>query len=244
MTKWVDFLTNNAIALIVGTLLGKEITRYLYKPQVLIRVRNISPLYSDNGFFVSIKIANKGRTVATNCCGKITLNFNKEALMDPDSFKLDRFETSLPTYRLENIKLDHPRHQLTTKAKDRSIKNSSLCWSKLGNPSQISINPGSIESLDVCRVQFYKDQKEDQQFWYLIFPCEQGWRKVKCRINLKNNEIISGKLFVCPENVFPTVRKFVVSLDEQTNKPIFTIKKYNILKRFYYFFYRSKLYFD
>ncbi|MCB0746076.1 MAG: hypothetical protein KDC90_01310 [Ignavibacteriae bacterium] len=232
------------IALLIGTLLGKEITRFLYRPQVVIKFKGIMPLNSDNGFFLSIQIANKGRTEASNSTGNITINCQKDDLMDPDMYVLDKFENALPTYRLENIKLDFPRHQLITPDKFREIKNSNLCWSKLGNPSDINISPGSIQSLDFCRVQFYNNEKTNEKFWYLIFPSEQGWRKVITRIKLEENMSLKGKLFICPNNVFPTVRKFIIRYDRTISSPKLVLKKYNIFEKIYYFFNRSKLYFD
>ncbi|MDL2312823.1 hypothetical protein LJC68_08105 [Bacteroidales bacterium OttesenSCG-928-B11] len=248
-----DFLNDasTVIGLIIGTLLGAEISRYLYKPNVIIKFKDISPLFSDNGFFASILVANKGRTASIGTQGKITLNYNEERLMNPSEFKLDAFENSLPTYRIENIKMDYPRHQLITPEKNRTIKNSSLCWSTLGNPDKVDINPGASETLDIFRAQRYVDEISNRVFWYLIFPCEQGWKKVRCRIMLEPNDIITGKLFVCPGNVFPTVRKIIITLDKNAEKPSLSIKNYNFFNRIYHFFNRiyhffnrSDFYFD
>lgn len=239
-----DLLTNNLISLLIGTLLGTEITRLLYRPQVLIQLRAIKPLVSDNGFFLSVSIANQGRTVASKCAGNVSINYAEADLMDPDQYMLDRFENSLPTYRIENIPLDFPRHQLLTPGKLSEIKNSSLCWSKLGNPSEMNINPGTTQGLDFCRVQLYDNQETNEKFWYLIFPSEQGWRKVRCRIKLTPGKQLTGKLFVCPENVFPTIRKFFVDLDRVDGSPALSLKRYSFLERIYFSFNRTKLYFD
>lgn len=244
MNKFIEILGSNFIGLLIGTLLGKEITRYLYKPQVLIQLRDITPLYSDDGFFISIRIANRGRTVASKCVGNITINYELKNLITPEDYRLDKFEEALPTYRLEDIRLEHPRHQLITQKKTRDIQNSTLCWSKLGNPSDIDINPGSNQNLDICRVQKYVDNEKKETFWYLIFPCEQGWRKVRARIKLNPQESLTGKLFICPNNVFPTVRKFTFTLGNNNEYPKISIDKYNFFKQVYYIFNRSKLYFD
>ncbi len=244
MNKLVEILSNNFIGLVIGTLLGGEITRFLYRPQVLIQLRDVTPLYSDEGFFLSIRIANRGRVAASDCIGNITLNLNAETVMNPEDYLLDRFEESLPKYTIEEIKLEHPRHQLTTKDKVREVRNSSLCWSKLGNPHEIDINPGSNQNLDICRVQLYNDTEKNERFWYLIFPCEQGWRKVRCRVKLNPKEPLEGKLLICPNNVFPTVRKISFTLDDMQSTPQFVIKKYSLLERIYFAFNRSKLYFD
>ncbi len=244
MNAILNLLSDHLLALIVGTLLGSEIMRFLYRPNVLILLKEVMPMYSDGGFFLSVLVANAGRTVAANSVGNITINYPIGDLIDPDQYSLDASEQSLPTYRLENIKLDYPRHQLITPDKSRYIKNSSLCWSSLGNPSRVDINPGSSESLEICRVQLYEDKRTNQKFWYLIFPCEQGWRKVRCRIKLNPNVEITGKLFICPNNVFPTVRTFTIKTTSVEDRPALIIKNYSMIERFINQFNRNKLYFD
>ena len=115
----LDFFydTGNIWGLIIGTLLGSEISRYLYMPHVIIKFKNITPLFSDTGFFISVMIANKGRTASLNTQGKITLHYNSDRLMEPCEYKLDKYENSLPTYTLENVNIEHPRHQLLTPSK-------------------------------------------------------------------------------------------------------------------------------
>jgi hypothetical protein len=43
----------------------------------------------------------------------------------------------------------------------------SLCWSLLGNPHSVSINPGDTASLDICKFDFKKKE--------FSFPTERGW---------------------------------------------------------------------
>ncbi len=238
----LDIINNNLVALLIGTLVGAEITRYLYKPNVVIFLKGLTPLVSENGFFISVKIANKGRTVASNSIGNLSIDYLDENLMSPEMYKLDQFETSLPTSRLEDIKLYFPRHQLITPEKKRKIKNSSLCWATLSNPKFIDINPGSSEVLDVCRIQLYTDG--ENSFWYVIFPSEQGWRKVTCRIKLVAGIPLTGKLSVCPSNIFPVVRPFKIVQKNTNAKPELIIQKFGLLERIYYWFNKDKLYFD
>ncbi|MDH6310072.1 hypothetical protein M2451_002962 [Dysgonomonas sp. PFB1-18] len=237
------FDASNIWGLIIGTLLGAEISRFLYRPNVIIRFERLQPLFSDNGFFASVIVANRGRTASINTQGKVTLFFDDKNLMEPSLFNFDAFETSLPTYRLENLKMDFPRHQLITPEKKvKEIKNVSLCWATLGNPEKVEINPGASEALNIFRAQLYIDNDNNQKFWYLIFPCEQGWRKVRCRIMLKTNDSIKGKLFICPSNTFPTVKKIHIYIKE--DYPILSIQEFNFFENIYYIFKRSKLYFD
>lgn len=238
----LDIINNNLVALLIGTLVGTELTRYLYKPNVVIFLKELSPLISDNGFFISIKIANKGRTAALKSIGNFSLENLGDNLIAPESLSLDEFERSLPTYRLEDIKLDFPRHQLITPKKQRKIKNNSLCWSALSNPREIDINPGSSEALDICRIQHYITHEQD--FWYVIFPSEQGWRKVCCRVKLVPGEPLKGKILICPSNIFPVIRPFKIYQQDESTEPELVVENYPLIKRVYFWFRRDELYFD
>ena len=123
------------IGLIIGTLLGNEISRFLYRPKVFIKFKQISPLFTKDGYFWSIIVANLGRTVATDCIGTITIDgLSKEDIMESHEAVMDE---SLPTYSEERIDLDYPRSQLVSPMSFREIRNVSLCWSLLGNPFKI-----------------------------------------------------------------------------------------------------------
>lgn len=221
------------VGLIVGTLLGNEISRFLYRPKVIIRFKDINPLYTKDGFFGSIHVANLGRTVATDCMGTISLdNVFKEDIMESHEAVSDE---SLPSYRDEKIDLDFPRSQLVSPLSFREIKNVSLCWSMLGNPFKIDINPGTTQSLDIFRMQFHNDKK----FWYIIFPSEKGWRNVRVRMKLKH---ITGRILICPSNEFPTILKFAIKISAN-KEPVFIPIKSNNFKRLFRFIHRENLYF-
>lgn len=222
------------IGLIIGTLLGNELSRFLYKPRVVIKFKSLHPLFSNNGFFWSIIVANMGRTVATNCTGNITLFDIDEGdtMQEHEGIK----DESLPRYNEEKLDLDFPRSPLITPNKFREIRNSSLCWSLIGNPEKMDINPGTTRGLDICRVQYHPDA----DFWYLIFPSERGWRKVRCRIKAKP---IRGRIFVCPSNIFPKILDFEIRISRDS-KPNFVILKYSLLKNMIRALNRRKLYFE
>lgn len=231
---FTDQIIIGIVGLLIGTLLGNEINRFLYRPKVIIRFKQITPLYSSDGFFLSLIVANYGRTVATNCIGNLTLNNLKaEDIMDQ---KEALTEEALPKYSEEKIDLEFPRHQLISPKQFREIRNNAICWSRLGNPCEININPGMSQSLDICRAQY----NNDKAFWYLVFPSELGWRKIRLRIKAKK---MSGRLLVCPENEFPTVLDFKIKLDKD-GVPSFIPIKYNKIKRIQRFIRRRKLYFD
>ena len=220
--------------LVIGTLLGNEISRFLYRPRVIIRFKEISPLYSKDGFFWSIVVANHGRTAASNCIGTITIkDLPKENILGPADAMVDE---ALPKYEDEDIDLDYPRSPLITPDKFRDIKNCTLCWSQLGNEPRIDINPGTTQTLDVCRVQF----NTQKQFWYLVLPSERGWRKVRLRMKVTN---IKGRILICPSNEFPTVLDFEIK-QKKNEEPIFIAIQYSFLKRVFRQFRRQKLYFD
>ena len=178
-------------------------------------------LETKGGYFWSIFVMNTGRTVASNCAGVINLNkLSKKDLMEEYEAVPDEM---LPRYKEEGIDLDYPRNQLTTPTKYREIKNSILCWSHHGNPFEVNINPGMTRSLDICRVQF----NETTQSWYLVFPSEKGWRKVRIRVKAK--EMI-GRILLCPANEFPTILDFKIVLDSK-GKPNFAPLKFSFFQK-------------
>lgn len=212
-------LMDTLIGLGIGTLLGNEISRYLYRPRVKVKIRDINPLITTDGYFISIDIINIGRSVATNCMGYISINdLSSNDIMEEYEAATNE---SLPSYRDEKIDLSYPRAQMVTPTKFREIKNVSLCWAQQGNPSEININPGMTTTLDLCKVQ-----KTEESYWYLIFPSEKGWRKVRFRMRFRE---ITGRLFLCPSNEFPTIIDFKIC--DINSKPQFQVIKYNIFQR-------------
>lgn len=210
------------IGLFIGTLLGNEITRYLYRPKVILKFKKMIPLHSKDGFFISIQVGNVGRTVASNCIGIISLtDLNKDHILNSNDAVINE---GLPSYRNENLSFEFPREQLIGHGKFREINSCELCWSKLGNPDEININPGSIQSLDVFRVQF----DIENQYWYIILPSEKGWRKIRIRLKLVTK--ITGRISVCPSNEFPTHFDFRLFLNSK-GFPTFEPIKYNFLQK-------------
>lgn len=221
------------IGLCVGTLMGNEISRFLYRPRVIIKFKKLEPMQMEDGFFWSIQIANMGRTVASKCVAHISLqNLKISDIVEQNDAVL---EEGLPKYSEEKIDLEYPRHQLVSITKFRDISHCSLCWSRLGNPEEIDINPGTLCGLDICRVQYHKEK----QYWYLIFPSEKGWRKVRIRIKAKNYK---GRILVCPANNFPTMLDFEIKIND-LDQPTLIPVKYNFIERVFRYFKRRNLYF-
>lgn len=208
------------VGLFVGTLFGNELSRYLYKPRVRVRLNNVSPLKTKDGEFFSIGFINIGRSEASNCSGYISLkDITPDMIMEPSEASLDE---SLPSYSYENLDISHPRSQMITPKKFRHVKHEAICWAHQGNPDQININPGSVQALDICKVQRYKDNR-----WYLIFPTERGWRNVRLRMEFKTD--VYGRLFLCPSNEFPTITDFKIIM--QDGVPTLKIIKPNFFQR-------------
>ena len=219
------------VSLLIGTLLGTEITRFLYRPKVRVRYSKISPLHVKDGTHWSINVANLGRTVASNCKAVIYLQgIEPEVLLKLHEANPNEF---LPSYSEESGNISFPRPQSIGREKFRPIAGANLAWAKLGNPDSIDINPGVTELLDICKVQ------DSDKGRYVIFPTELGWRRVRCRIRSSK---IAGKVLVCPSNEFPTVLNFELDVfddHESTFKiipPGFSQRLKKWLNRDQYFF--------
>jgi len=199
----LDTLLNPLLSLIIGTLLGGELTRYFYKPKVVIRYKDVTPLKLSSGTFWSLRVENRGRTVATDCIGVISIDEIKPS--DIVEFKDADANEHLPDYPNETTDLSVPREQIISNTYFREINRVSLCWAKLGNPDKLEINPGISQSIDVCK--YHKSQNGG----YFIFPSEDGWRRLRVRIR---KDAFSGSIFICPSNEFPTQINFRVAIDK------------------------------
>jgi len=224
-------LTSALISLIVGTLLGSELTRWLYRPNVVIRYEDVDPLHTEDGVHWSIKVANLGRTVATDCKATITIDeLQQSDLLDTQ--EADAKEI-LPDYREENADLSFPRPQQIGRKFFRPINGASLAWACLGNPPELSINPGITEVLDVFKIQ------QCSRGPYVCLPTEAGWRRLRARIKARP---LSGRIFICPSNEFPTLIMFRLSFDE-AGQSRFEVTKPTILKRLQRYFFSRQYYF-
>ena len=184
----------------LGGLLGTELYRFLYRPKVNIRYEDVEPLHSTHGTFWSITVINLGRTVATSCEGVIILHdLNPSDLIDVT--EASSYE-ELPDYPDEDTGETIPRPQLLGRDTFRPVKGASVCWAKLGNPDSVDINPGTTETLDVCRLEKSGTRP------YLIFPSEKGWRRVRMRVCPRS---LSGRILICPSNEFPTEVEFHIN---------------------------------
>lgn len=229
------FITQSAIAivsLVVGTLLGQAIARYMYRPKVIIRYKNIMPLVATDGVFWAIEIANLGKSVARNCIGTITLrNVTEKDIVpiydaDPDE--------SLPEYPEEKLDIEYPREQILADDSFRRVSNTATAWARLGNPFQMNINPGMSEQLDLCKVHYSK------KGIYALFPSEFGWRRLRLRTN---KEHILGRIMICPENDFPTPINFEIRLNTE-NGPLLEIHKLSFIERLIKTFRKEYYYFE
>jgi hypothetical protein len=217
------------LSLVVGTLFGSELTRWLYRPNVIIRYKDIDPLYADDGVHWSIKVANLGRTVASDCKSVITI----QGLLRDDLLEAHEANPTenLPEYKDENIAF--PRPQQIGRKYFRPIVSECLAWAALGNPASISINPGLTQILDVFKVQ------GPDKGGYITLPSESGWRKVRARIKARE---LSGHIFICPSNEFPTLIMFTLAFDDE-GRSRFIVTQPSWKKRLERFFFRQRYYF-
>ncbi len=199
----LDWVLGPFLSLLIGTLLGGEITRYFYKPKVIIKYKDVAPLVLETGTFWSLRVENRGRTVATDCIGVLTL----EDVTPEDIINQNEADTKelLPEYRGEAIDMSFPREQIISRNYFREINRTSLCWAKLGNPDKIDVNPGVSQSIDICK------HHRLGEFDYFIFPSEEGWRRLRVRVKSKN---LKGSLYICPSNEFPTQIDFTITIED------------------------------
>ena len=214
-------LTSEILCLAIGTLIGAELMRFLYRPKVKIRYKHITPLSKKDGFHITIHVANLGRTVAHDC--KCVVRFDDVTASDIVDLENANPEEDLPEYTKEGFTVEFPRRQFVYSYEFRDILNESLCWAESGNPPKVDINPGTIARLDICKVQCSPDGK----FAYYIIPSEEGWRIMRTRIKLGK---LKGRILVCPANEFPTPMKFEIDLDAD-GRPKFYPKRLTIRER-------------
>ena len=219
------------VSLAIGTLLGSEITRWLYRPRVFIRYEDTAPLHTKDGVHWTIKVANVGRTQAIDCKGIITIyGVDSEDLLNVNQAHPDEI---LPSYSNEKLDLDFPRTQVIDPKYFRNIDSESLTWAAMGNPPTISINPGITEMIDVFKVQ------NPEAGGYVIVPSEAGWRRLRARIKPK---LLRGKIMICPSNEFPTMIFFQLSFDSE-GRSSFTVQPPGIIEKFQRTFFRRDFYF-
>ncbi len=193
---------NALVSLFVGGLLGREIFRIIDKPKVVIQYEALTVFRQHDGVYLSIRVGNVGRNAAERCYCTLTIfDLHKDQILDMDSAHAHE---NLPEYKEESLDLDYPRYQIIQRDSLHDIVSESLCWSSLGNPPSISINPGTAQSMDICK--YFRNE----YIQYFIFPSEFGWRKV--RVRLSSEKEIRGRLLVCPANDFPTALDFELSI--------------------------------
>lgn len=231
--SFVDNFLYPLLSLIIATIIGGEIVRKIYSPKVRVKVKGCNYLKNDNGFLMAIDIVNVGSSVATKCISYLTIDdktpIEKNDLITESDACIEEY---LPLYSDENIDYEIPRKQWISPAKYVEPKRLVLSWNHSGDPYEIDINPGVTVSLNICRMRYHDEKK----YWYIIFPTEKGWRKVRLRMRYKE---ISGKLFICPSNSYPLIVQFKIQYNKDkdepylyvSSKPITAFKRRKILER-------------
>ncbi len=168
------------IGVIIG-IVGPFGARFIYDWWMKPRIEILGDEPQQGGEFVrhSIRVANKGKTVAKNCNAVLTIKgMTKDAIID-SSFG-----------RIHIKSYDY-----------RPVKDESLCWSfqipghegEPINPAFLSISPESTRLVELCRVPQRVDPLE------IEVPSEMGWGI--CRVILSGNKVHEIELKIFAENV-------------------------------------------
>lgn len=223
-------IESSLVSLLIGGLLGRELFRILDKPSVTIQYRKPITFRQEDGQFLSIRVGNVGRNAAEKCsCTLTVFNLDPETILEPS--EAEAYE-NLHEYREEKPDLEFPRYQIIQPGSEREILSDSLCWAALGNPPQVQINPGTTQTIDICKL-FKKGERE-----YFIFPSESGWRRV--RIRIKAAVQLRCRILVCPANDYPTPLDFEIFAQE--GKLIFRRIRPSLLTRVQRFVSKRSLY--
>ncbi|MEJ0106605.1 MAG: hypothetical protein WDO19_30445 [Bacteroidota bacterium] len=213
------------LSLIIATLVGSEIVRIVYSPKVKVKVKESNYLKNKNGFLTALEIVNLGSSVATKCISYLVIHDNNKIEKDDLLSEFEACENEyLPSYTDENLDYTIPRQQWITPEKYVTPKRLVLCWNHSGDPYEMDINPGVTVSLNICRMRYH----DIQEFWYIIFPTEKGWRKVRLRMRFKE---LKGKIFICPSNAFPLIVGFNIQYDSQIKEPVLIIDNKAVSRR-------------
>jgi hypothetical protein len=233
-TSFIDYFLYPLLSLVIATLIGGEIVRKLYSPKVKVKVKSSNYLKNKDGYLIALNIVNLGSSAATKCMSYLVIDkktaINKEDLITEHDACENEY---LPTYTDENIDYTIPRQQWITPEKYVAPEQLVLCWNHAGDPYQLDINPGVTVSLNICRLRYHEENK----YWYMIFPTEKGWRRVRFRMRFKP---LHGKIFICPSNAFPLIVKFKIinscpqgePILEVNRKPINAFQRRKILSEF------------
>ncbi len=214
-------LVTTLLTLTIGTVIGSEFSRYFYRPRVIVRYKEVDPNFDASGVYWALQIENMGRTVAQDCLANITLfDVTADHIIDKHQASL---EENLPGYDGESLDISLPRDQIMSRQHYRELRRTSLCWSKIGNPESLNINPGVSQSVDICK--FHRDEGGNH---YYIFPSEVGWRSVRVRVM---KEDIQGYVLICPANEFPT-KVYIHFKTQKDGRSYLTVKRTNIFDRF------------
>lgn len=196
-------VTGALISLLIGGLLGRELYRIVDKPSVTIQYRQPVVFQQSDGQFLSIRVGNVGRNAAEKCmCTLSIFGESQSRILSPSEAEA---QENLHEYKDEKLDLEYPRYQLIQPDSQRTIANDQLCWSALGNPAQVEINPGTTQAIDLCKY-FNSKGKE-----YYIFPSEFGWRRVRTR--MQADKPLRCRVLVCPANDYPTPLDFELFVD-------------------------------
>jgi len=158
---------------IFGPLGARFIYEWWMKPRM--EINKDEPLQGSGFVYHSIRVENKGRTVAKNCHGLLTIE------------NMEPYEV-----------LQYTGKAYVTENSYRPVKDESLCWAFQTrspsntpiNPAFLSISPKSSRLLELCHAG--KDSS-------ITFPSEMGWEIIRVALLADKEYEIEIKIFA--ENV-------------------------------------------
>lgn len=157
-------------------------------------------------------VKNKGRSAAKNCIGMVTIDVERDDLLTKVPAELEVFKKIVSGEQEPETLVKYH----LTKDNFREIKDEKICWADIPNPVSITINPGLISGLAICRA--LKPSLE------LYFPSEGGWKHLKMILRLREYK---GKIMVSAENSKPVEAHFkIVPIKDDVRVEIISRRRY------------------
>lgn len=177
---------NDLMLLLVGAILGGLLLPLMgrwYSRPILVFKRFDDILVGHKGqAFHRLLVRNRGRTAATRCSALISL---------------------WPIAPGQAIAGEKTFHSSGAFARRPRLEHELLCWSKSGNPPEITIYPHSGARVDLFMAQFDETGRPD----VIFIPSEEGWSMH--RIALVPG-LYRGRILVSGENTHPHVLYFEI----------------------------------
>ncbi len=179
-------IENDIIILLLSALVGRLfvpiVLSWINRPILKFQYYDDLLIGHDGQAFHRLLIKNFGRTAAIKCVATLTLSgiVPEKTFSGPDT--------------------THSANAFKTRNR---IEDELVCWSKIGNPTEITIYPHSGARVDLLMVEFDSHGSPIN----ITIPTEDGWKP--CRIKVIPSHY-KGQLVVSGENTPPVSMHFAV----------------------------------